>query len=202
MGEVGEPVVLHGRRVTLRPIEPEDFGAWQALRRRNRDRLAKWEPLRVPGKPDPAEDRQAFASRCGARRRERQLGTGWGFGVFLGDDLMGEMNLSNVVRGAFHSAHVGYWIDEQQVGSGFTPEALVVLARFAFEQLDLHRLQVAIVPRNAASRRVVDKVGLRCEGLAERYLEINGVWEDHLRYAITAEEWQVRSVELKRAWLG
>lgn len=202
MGEVGEPVVLHGRRVTLRPIEPEDFGAWQALRRRNRDRLAKWEPLRVPGKPDPAEDRQAFASRCGARRRERQLGTGWGFGVFLGDDLMGEMNLSNVVRGAFHSAHVGYWIDEQQAGSGFTPEALVVLARFAFEQLDLHRLQVAIVPRNAASRRVVDKVGLRCEGLAERYLEINGVWEDHLRYAITAEEWQVWSVELKRAWLG
>ncbi len=201
MGEVCETPVLHGRRVTLRPIEPEDFEAWRALRRRNRERLTIWEPRRTPGQPDPAEDRQAFSSRCGARRRERQLSTGWGFGMFLGGSLMGEMNLSNLVRGAFHSAHVGYWIDKQQAGCGYTPEALVVLARFAFEQLDLHRLQVAIVPRNAASRRVVDKVGLRCEGLAERYLEINGVWEDHLRYAITAEEWGVRSVELKRDWL-
>jgi len=201
VGEVCETPVLHGRRVTLRPIEPEDFEAWRALRRRNRERLAIWEPRRTPGQPDPAEDRQAFSSRCGARRRERQLSTGWGFGMFLGGSLMGEMNLSNLVRGAFHSAHVGYWIDKQQAGCGYTPEALVVLARFAFEQLDLHRLQVAIVPRNAASRRVVDKVGLRCEGLAERYLEINGVWEDHLRYAITAEEWGVRSVELKRDWL-
>jgi ribosomal-protein-alanine N-acetyltransferase len=201
VGEVCETPVLHGRRVTLRPIEPEDFEAWRALRRRNRERLTIWEPRRTPGQPDPAEDRQAFSSRCGARRRERQLSTGWGFGMFLGGSLMGEMNLSNLVRGAFHSAHVGYWIDKQQAGCGYTPEALVVLARFAFEQLDLHRLQVAIVPRNAASRRVVDKVGLRCEGLAERYLEINGVWEDHLRYAITAEEWGVRSVELKRDWL-
>ncbi len=201
VGDVSDTPLLHGRRVTLRPIQPEDFETWQVVRRRNRERLATWEPRRTPGQPDPVEDRQAFSSRCGARRRERQLGTGWGFGVFLGDVLMGEMNLSNVVRGAFHSAHVGYWIDEQRAGCGYTPEALVVLFRFAFEQLDLHRMQVAIVPRNVASRRVVDKVGLRCEGLAERYLEIDGVWEDHLRYAITAEEWSARSVELQRAWL-
>ncbi|HJL88696.1 MAG TPA: hypothetical protein QF905_00010, partial [Acidimicrobiales bacterium] len=90
--------------MTLRPIEPEDFEAWRALRRRNRERLAIWEPRRTPGQPDPAEDRPAFSSRCGARRRERQLSTGWGFGMFLGGSLMGEMNLSNLVRGAFHSA--------------------------------------------------------------------------------------------------
>ena len=57
--------------------------------------------------------------------------------------------------------------------------------KFAFEEVLLHRLQVSIVPRNRSSRRVVEKLDLRCEGLAERYLEINGVWEDHLRYAIT-----------------
>ena len=74
-------------------------------------------------------------------------------------------------------------------------------ARFTFEQLMLHRLQVAIVPRNAASLRVVEKLGLRREGLAERYLEINGVWEDHYRFAITAEEWKVRASELIDQWI-
>jgi len=121
--------------------------------------------------------------------------------VFLGSVLVGEMNLSNLVRGAFYSAHVGYWIDEDQTGCGYTPEALVVLSRFAFEQLNLHRLQVAIVPRNAASLRVVEKVGMRCEGLAERYLEIDGVWEDHLRFAMTVEEWDARAMELAGTWL-
>ncbi len=202
MSGVSDTPVLRGRRVTLRPLEPEDFEQWQRVRRRNREWLVVWEPRRTPGQPDPVEDRQAFATRCGSRRRERQLGTGWGFGVFLGEELVGEMNLSNLIRGAFHSAHVGYWVDEAQAGCGYAPEALVVVARFAFEQLDLHRLQVAIVPRNTASRRVVDKVGFRCEGQAERYLEIDGVWEDHLRYAITAEEWAARNAELTREWLA
>ncbi len=133
MAEVVESPTLHGRRVALRPLEASDFEAWQDVRRRNRVWLTTWEPRRAPGHQDPAEDRQAFAARCGARRRERQLGTGWGFGVFLGCDLVGEMNLSNVVRGAFQSAHVGYWVDEDHAGSGYTPEALVVVARFAFE---------------------------------------------------------------------
>ena len=72
--------------------------------------------------------------------------------------------------------------------------------QFAFEQMGLHRLQVSIVPRNAASRRVADKLNLRNEGIAERYLEINGVWEDHVRYAITSEEWQQRGPELLSTW--
>ncbi len=96
---------------------------------------------------------------------------------------------------------MGYWIDQDCAGHGYVPEALVVLARFAFEDLGLHRLQVAIVPRNQPSRRVVEKLGLRCEGTAERYLEINGVWEDHLRYAITAEEWAQRGQQLLAQWV-
>ena len=67
--------------------------------------------------------------------------------------------------------------------------------RFAFDDLRLHRLQIAIIPRNKPSRRVVEKLGIRLEGLAERYLEINGVWEDHMRYAITVEDWIARRTE-------
>ena len=66
------------------------------------------------------------------------------------------------------------------------------MLRFAFEDLDLHRLQVSIIPRNRPSRRVVEKLGLRNEGVAVRYLQIDGRWEDHIRYAITAEEWAER----------
>ena len=80
---VGDTPVLCGRRTTLRPLEVEDFSAWREVRRRNAELLNRWEPRRTFGLPDPVEDRRAFAMRCAARRRERQLGTGWGFGVFL-----------------------------------------------------------------------------------------------------------------------
>ena len=193
---------LLGRRVLLRPLTRSDFGEWREVRRRNRARLKEWEPQALPGRPDSAEDPRAFADRCSARRRERQHGTGYGFGVFVNGCFRGEMNLSSIQRGPFQSCYVGYWIDEAVAGNGYTPEALVVAARFAFEELRLHRLQVAIVPRNSASLRVVGKLGLRYEGLAERYVEINGVWEDHHRFAITEEEWRVRAPELVEAWIA
>ena len=80
------------------------------------------------------------------------------------------------------------------------PESVVVVCRFSFEELQLHRLQISIIPRNKASRRVVEKLNIREEGVAERYLEINGKWEDHVRYAITSEEWQERRDELLTTW--
>jgi ribosomal-protein-alanine N-acetyltransferase len=73
--------------------------------------------------------------------------------------------------------------------------------RFAFEQLRLHRLEICIIPRNTNSRRVVEKLRLRDEGIAQRFLEINGVWEDHVRYGVTVEEWHARREELTAAWL-
>lgn len=192
---------LFGRRVMLRPLTVADFSQWQEVRRRNVDWLTKWEPMRVSGQPDVVEDREAFAVRCSARQRERQLGTGYGFGIFAEGDFAGEINLSSVQRGPFQSSYVGYWIDEKRAGAGYVPESLVVLARYAFEELRLHRIQIAIIPRNAASRRVVEKLNIRNEGVAERYLEINGEWEDHVRYAVTCEEWEARSDELLTAWV-
>ncbi len=197
----GAITTLFGRRVLLRPLTVTDFPAWSDVRRTSADWLLKWEPRRIPNAPDPTTDRDAFAVRCSARERERQLGVGFGFGIFVDGCFVGEINLSSIQRGAFQSAYVGYWIDRRAAGNGYMPEALVVVARYAFDHLHLHRLQVAIIPRNAASRRVVDKLALRDEGTAERYLEINGVWEDHVRYGITVEEWDERREELERAWL-
>lgn len=192
--------VLQGRRVSLRPLVASDWRAWREVRRTNVDWLTKWEPKRQPGHPDPVEDRAAFVVRCSARDRERQLGSGFAFGVFIGPSFVGEMNLSSIQRGPFQSAYIGYWISQTVAGNGYTPEALVAVMRFAFEELGLHRVQIAIIPRNSASRRVVEKLGIREEGIALRYLEINGIWEDHVRYAVTSEEWALRGPEWSTAW--
>lgn len=195
------PLVLTGRRVLLRPLAPGDWEAWSEVRHRARDWLVAWEPAPVPGQPDPADDRRVFAARCSARDRERQLGSGYGFGIFVDTRFGGEINLSSIQRGPFQNGYVGYWIDEAMAGHGYTPEAVVVLLKFAFEELHLHRIQVAVIPRNRPSNRVVQKLGLRNEGEALRYLEINGKWEDHIRYAITAEEWCDRGREYAEVWL-
>jgi [ribosomal protein S5]-alanine N-acetyltransferase len=192
---------LFGRRILLRPLVATDFPVWRAVRRRNVDWLTKWEAARVPGAPDVVEDRGAFEARCSARQRERMLGTGYGFGLFVGGDFAGEINLNSVQRGPFQNAYVGYWIAEEQAGHGFMCEALVLMARFAFDDLHLHRLQIAIIPRNRNSRRVVEKLSIRDEGVAVRYLEINGAWEDHVRYAVTAEEWDERRDALLSQWI-
>lgn len=191
---------LTGRRLVLQPLVVDDYPQWREVRTMNEEWLTKWEPLRIAGQPDVVQSRQAFSSRCAARQRERQLGTGYGFGIFVDGSLAGEMNVSSIQRGPFQNAYVGYWIDQRLAGREYTPEALVVAMRFAFEELRLHRLQIAIIPRNRPSRRVVEKLGIRLEGMAERYLEINGNWEDHLRYAITTEEWHERVDEFG-AWL-
>ncbi len=192
---------LFGRRVLLRPLVSQDFWVWQEVRRRNRGWLTQWEPSRSPGQPDPIEDSGAFAARCNARDRDRQLGTGHGFGVFVDGNFAGEINLNSIQRGPFQNAYVGYWIDEAQAGNAYTSEALVVVCRFAFEHLKLHRVQAAIIPRNHNSHRVVEKIGMRAEGTALRYLEINGVWEDHVRYAFTSEDWDELGSGLTAQWI-
>ena len=193
---------LFGRRVMLRPLNRDDFQAWRETRGRNRARLAVWEPKAVVGASDTVTDPVAFSNLCSARQREREHDLSYGFGVFVAGGFCGEMNLSSVQRGPLQSCHVGYWIDEAVTGNGYAPEAFVVVTQFAFETLRLHRLQVSIVPRNTASLRVVEKLGLRNEGLAKRYFQVNGVWEDHYRFAITVEEWLYRAHELLTAWVN
>jgi len=193
---------LYGKRVMLRPLTPADWSQWAEVRQRNEQWLTPWEPLRPTNLLDPTRDREAFMSRCSARDRDRQVGVAYGFGVFVGADLAGEINLNGVARGALQSGTVGYWIDKDKAGHRYTAEGVVVLARFAFEQLRLHRIEICIVPRNRNSRRVMEVLAIREEGVAQRFLEINGTWEDHVRYAITAEEWNERRDEFDAAWLG
>jgi ribosomal-protein-alanine N-acetyltransferase len=194
------PLELRGWRVTLRTLSEGDYEAWHEVRARCREWLVPWEP-RPAGAPATPEDRPSFSVRCAARERERQIGSGYGFGIFVEGRFAGEVTLSSIQRGPFQNAFIGYWVDRALAGNSLAPESVLLLLRFAFEELGLHRVEIAIVPRNRASKRVVEKLGLREEGVALRYLEIDGRWEDHVRYAITAEDWQARREELSIAWL-
>jgi [ribosomal protein S5]-alanine N-acetyltransferase len=184
----------------LRPLVPNDFSTWSEVRTRNAEWLLKWEPRSLTGQGDATRDRSAFDLRCANRERDRQMGLAYSFGLFVDGAFAGEINLNNVVRGAFQNVTIGYWIDQARAGNAYMSEAVVVVAKFAFESLHLHRCEINIIPRNSNSRRVMQKLAIREEGIALRYLEINGVWEDHVNYAITAEEWRDRLVEFS-AWL-
>ena len=192
---------IRTRRLLLRPLVTADYGAWLEVRTRNEQWLTPWEPRSAPGRPDVVRDPRAFASRCGARAREQQLGTAYGFGIFVDGDLAGEINLSSIRRGPLQSGDVGYWIDQKQAGNSFMSEAVAGILRFAFEELGLHRVEIDIIPRNQRSRRVMEKLAIREEGVALRLVEINGVWEDHIRFAMTSEEWQQRRTDLVSGWL-
>jgi ribosomal-protein-alanine N-acetyltransferase len=197
-----EPDELIGARVLLRPLRVDDWEAWRDVRVRCRDWLEQWEPRPDVGVSDPVADREAFRARCGAWERQRHFDAAYGFGLFLADGrFSGEVSLGSVQRGPFQMGYIGYWIDEALAGRGYVPEGVVLLMRYGFETLDLHRLEAAIVPRNHASRRVAEKLGMRDEGTAVRFLQIQGVYEDHVRYAITTEEWRTRRAELTAQFL-
>lgn len=199
---MGRGDVLTGARITLRPLRTSDWPAWRDVRIRSREWLEPWEPLGEPGAPDPVADAEAFKARCGAWERQRHFDAAYGFGIFAPKGVfVGEVSLGSVQRGPFQSANVGYWIGADHAGNEYMPEAVAAVLRFAFDDLRLHRVEAAIVPRNHKSRRVAEKLGLRDEGTSTRFLQIRGVWEDHVRYAITAEDWAERRHELEATFL-
>lgn len=172
---------------TIRPFVPADVDELLALRIANRPFTEPFEPRRHPSFYTAAGQAQEIA----LDERAWTVGTGYAFAVLdraAGDRIAGRVALANVVRGAWGNATLGYWVDEAVRGSGHATAAVRCVLRFAFLEAGLHRVQPAIMPRNAPSRRVVEKAGFRHEGRALRYLEIDGVWEDHDIFAITAEE--------------
>ena len=157
------------------------------LRRRNEVFLRPLEPLRPDGFLTPASQRADLEWSL----RQRKAGLAYAFGIFEAGSgrLAGRTTLSNIVRAAWQNCTLGYYVDEARNGRGYATEAVRLATGFAFERAGLHRVQAGIMPGNIASIRVVERNGFRLEGLARRYLQIAGVWEDHNIYAVTSEDW-------------
>lgn len=187
----GWPAVLAHQQVTLRPLRRGDRRDWTAVRRENEAWLRPWEAT-VPDAPEltwaERNGRLAYRELMRRQRSQARAGTHFPFGVFHDGRLCGQMNVGEVVRGAFESAFVGYWVDRRLAGRGIAPLALAMVADHCFARLGLHRLEANVRPENAASLRVVAKVGFAPEGLRRRYLSIDGDWRDHLGFALLAED--------------
>jgi ribosomal-protein-alanine N-acetyltransferase len=184
--------VLTGSRVVLRPPRARDFEAWRALRRKSRDFLKPFEPRWT----DADLNRQAYVARLARGREEAKRGTDYSFLIFettgKGEVLVGGLTLSNIRRRAAQHGNLGYWMGEEFAGRGLMTEAVGVVLPFFFETLGLHRLHAAFLPHNVASRRVLEKNGFTEEGFAEKYLQIDGKWADHVLFALTREQWDAR----------
>ena len=104
--------------------------------------------------------------------------------------IVGSLALSQIFRGNFQSAYLGYQIAEPFAGRGYMTEALQLALRYAFRELDLHRVEANIQPENKASLALVRRAGFVREGYSRRYLKIGGRWRDHERWALLREEWR------------
>jgi ribosomal-protein-alanine N-acetyltransferase len=169
-----------GARVLLRHPREEDEEAFIALTRSSRRFHAGW--VAPPFSP---EQFAAYLRRGRADHFEALL-------IARRDDhaLLGAINLSEIVRGNFQSAYLGYWIGAAHVRQGYMREGLALALDHAFKFHRLHRLEANIQPSNTASIRLVDGLGFRLEGLSPKYLKIGGRWRDHERWAILSEEWR------------
>jgi [ribosomal protein S5]-alanine N-acetyltransferase len=153
----------------------------------------RWEAT-PPGFDNPRlswNDRQSigiYTAMLRSLRRQAREGSALPFAITYEGRFCGQLTVGNVVRGAFNSAYVGYWVDEAVAGHGVMPTALALVVDHCFGPARLHRIEANIRPENVASKRVVEKLGFRDEGLHQRYLAIDGAYRDHIGYAITVED--------------
>ena len=175
------PLVIETRRLALRLPEMNDHAAWVSVRREGVAFLRPWEPS---WSADHFA-RRAFRNRVYWAQRAREEGRALAFFLIRREDarLVGALTLDNIRRGPAQSAQVGYWIGPDFARQGFMSEALAAAMNYSFATLDLSRIEAACLPENAASRGLLEGSGFRYEGTAEKYLQIDGRWRDHVLYA-------------------
>lgn len=177
---------LRSPRLVIRPPRRSDWREWAQLRALSRDHLTQWEPTWAAD----TLTRAAFRRRLDRYAADWVQDRGYAFFIFREDDmaLMGGVTLSNVRRGVAQSCAMGYWMGLPFVGNGFMTEAVVTAADFCYDQLSLHRVEAACLPHNVASRSVLLRAGFSQEGIARKYLRINGRWQDHLLFSKLRED--------------
>lgn len=172
---------IETERLTLRPPVSGDFRGWSGLRAQSMDFLTPWEPLWAPDHLA----RRGFANRVWWAQRAIANGSAVPLFLIRREDqvLLGAITLDNIRRGPAQAGTLGYWIGQPHARQGYMREAIAGVVHYAFERLDLSRIEAACLPENAASRGLLEKCGFKYEGVAQSYLQINGRWRTHVLYA-------------------
>lgn len=173
---------IDGEGVYLRAPELRDYQEWADVRETSRNFLTPWEPTWAQDETSRGSYRYKLRRYTEDARDDKAHA----LFVFREDDdaLLGGVTLSNIRRGVAQTASLGYWAGKMYAGNGYTTAAVRAVLRYAFEDLDLHRVEAACQPDNLASRRVLEKCSFIQEGVARAYLKINGQWRDHLLFGI------------------
>jgi len=175
--------VLNDGELRLRCMRLRDARELEAVLLRDREWLRPWEAT-LPG------NEGRWDVRAGIRSLLDLAGQGLAlpFVMSIDQTIVGQLTVSNIQYGAVLSASIGYWVSKDLAGRGLTPTAVAMATDYCFQQMKLHRIEICIRPENAASLRVVQKLGFRYEGYRRRYIHIDGDWRDHYCFALLAEE--------------
>jgi ribosomal-protein-alanine N-acetyltransferase len=180
----GWPVVLRDGDVVLRPLRLRDSREWREVRASNADWLRPWEAT----SPDPVtEAAPTYSAMVRRLQNEARQGRSMPFVVEFGGRLVGQLTVGGITWGSLRGAHIGYWVDQRVAGRGIIPTAVAMATDHCFS-IGLHRVEINIRPENVASRRVVEKLAFRPEGLRPVFLHIDGDWRDHLSFSLTNDE--------------
>lgn len=171
--------------IFIRPLQLNDSTSLLNLRQRTRTVYAAFEPRQYDDFYTNYEQQQVILRRS----QDAENDHAYMFGIFnRNKDLIGQITLSNVVRGVGQFADIGYFIDPEEKDKGYMTAALKLTLQYAFQSLGLHRIQAAILPHNQPSRRVLEKSGFQPEGIARKLVKINDQWQDHQTFAILVDE--------------
>jgi ribosomal-protein-alanine N-acetyltransferase len=181
------PLKVVAGQVGLRPVRLRDGSTWSRLRLRDEQYLRVWEP-EAEGTWAERFTPMAWPVLCSGLRATARRGQALPFVITLDGRFAGQLTLGNVVRGSLRSAWVGYWVESSAAGGGVATAAVALSVDHAFGPVGLHRIEATVRPENAASLRVLAKLGFRDEGLLRRYLEVDGAWRDHRLLAVTRDE--------------
>ncbi len=174
---------LNHQEVSLRLVRPRDAKTLERLVLSNREWLKPWEATNPHG-PTSFDFRAQIRSLIRQMDRDETLP----FVILYRNEIVGQLNVANILHGSVSSCVIGYWIIPEVAGRGITPTAVALAMDYMFSTIGLHRVEIAIRPENKPSLRVVQKLGLRYEGLKKNFIHINNDWRDHLIFALTAEE--------------
>jgi ribosomal-protein-alanine N-acetyltransferase len=164
--------------VQLRLLRRDDGARLAAAYERNRDHLEPWEPAR----PTAFYTAAYHAERIPVLLLEHSSGRAVPLVLESDGEIVGRLTVSDVVRGAFCNGHLGYWVDARIAGRGVMTAAVRAVADHARDDLGLHRLQAATLLHNVSSQRVLERAGFERIGVAPKYLQIAGRWQDHLLF--------------------
>ena len=168
-------------RLILRPPQHGDYRAWSALRRDSAAFLQPWEPTWA----SDHLSRKSFTNRVYWAQRSITGGTAVPLFLIRKSDemLLGAITLDNIRRGPAQAGTTGYWIGAPFARAGYMREAIGAVIHYAFQTLDLSRIEAGCLPENTPSRRLLENCGYKYEGVAQSYLQIAGRWRNHVLYA-------------------